>query len=76
MNTKQAIAMPEVVLTDNKTSVSNRRDASGKPIMNATYDAFQKACGFTTRLCKPRHPFTKGYVKTFVMLRNLSEMAV
>ena len=39
--------MPEVVLTDNMTSVSNRRDASGKPIMNATYDAFLKACGFT-----------------------------
>ena len=39
--------MPEVVLTDNMVSVSNRRDASGKPIMNATYDAFLKACGFT-----------------------------
>ena len=54
------MGMPEVVLTDNMASVSNRRDASGKPIMNATYDAFQKACGFDTRLCKPRHPFTKG----------------
>ena len=31
--------MPEVVLTDNMVSVSNRRDAYGKPIMNATYDA-------------------------------------
>ena len=31
--------MPEVVLTDNMTSVSNRKDAYGKPIMNATYDA-------------------------------------
>ena len=49
MNTKQAIAMPEVVLMDNMASVSNRRDASGKSIMNATYDTFQKACGFTTR---------------------------
>ena len=60
------MGMPEVVLTDNMASVSNRRDASGKPIMNATYDAFQKACGFTTRLCKPRHPFTKGKVERLV----------
>ena len=41
--------MPKVVLTDNMVSVSNRRDASGKPIMNATYDAFQKVYRFTTR---------------------------
>ena len=70
------MGMPKTVLTDNMASVSNRRDPLGNPIMNTKYNAFQKACGFTTRLCKPRHPFTKGYVKTFVMLRNLSEMAV
>ena len=70
------MGMPKTVLTDNMASVSNRRDPLGNPIMNTKYNAFQKACGFTTKLCKPRHPYTKGYVKTFVMLRNLSEMAV
>ena len=65
------MGMPEVVLTDNMASVSNRRDASGKPIMNATYDAFQKACGFTTRLCKPRHPFTKGKVVAYSRIGDL-----
>ena len=70
------MGMPEKVMTDNMASVSNRRDSFGNPIMNAAYDSFQKACGFKTILCKPRYPYTKGYVKTFVMLRNLSEMAV
>ena len=69
------MGMPKTVLTDNMASVSNRRDPLGNPIMNTKYNAFQKACGFTTKLCKPRHPYTKGYAKTFVMLRNLSEMA-
>ncbi|MGN1189241.1 MAG: IS21 family transposase [Candidatus Ornithospirochaeta sp.] len=60
------MGMPETVLTDNMASVSNRRDPLGKPIMNATYDSFQKACGFKTRLCKPRHPYTKGKVERLI----------
>ncbi|MGN1232295.1 MAG: IS21 family transposase [Candidatus Cryptobacteroides sp.] len=60
------MGIPEVVLTDNMASVSNRRDSFGKPIMNTAYDAFQKACGFSTRLCKPRHPYTKGKVERLV----------
>ncbi len=60
------MGMPETVMTDNMASVSNRRDSFGKPIMNATYDAFQKACGFRTKLCKPRHPYTKGKVERLI----------
>lgn len=36
------------------------------PIMNTAYDAFQKACGFRTRLCRPRHPYTKGKVERLI----------
>lgn len=61
-----AMGVPEVVLTDNMASVSNRRDPNGIPIINTRYEAFQKACGFTTRLCRPRHPFTKGKVERLV----------
>lgn len=60
------MGMPDVVLTDNMASVSNRRGSDGKPIMNSSYAAFQKACGFETKLCKPRHPFTKGKVERLV----------
>ena len=60
------MGMPKTVLTDNMASVSNRRDPLGNPIMNTKYNAFQKACGFTTKLCKPRHPYTKGKVERLV----------
>ena len=30
------------------------------------YEAFMKAVGFQTKLCKPRHPFTKGKVERLV----------
>ncbi len=84
------MGMPEKVMTDNMASVSNRRDSFGNPIMNAAYDSFQKACGFKTILCKPRHPYTKGKVerliefvksnfipaREFVNITDLNEQAV
>ena len=43
-----------------------RRDAAGHPVWNAEYEAFMGCVGFRTRLCKPRHPFTKGQVERLV----------
>lgn len=57
---------PKFVLTDNMASVVTSRDAEGKPIFNATYDDFQRTAGFQTKLCKPRHPWTKGSVERLV----------
>lgn len=60
------MGMPEFVLTDNMASVSNRRDQYGMPIYNKEYDAFQKMLGISTKLCKARHPWTKGAVERLV----------
>ena len=60
------MGMPATVLTDNMASVSNRRDIDGNPIFNKEYDAFQQELGFTTKLCKARHPWTKGAVERLV----------
>ena len=60
------MGVPDIVLTDNMASVSNRRDRDGKPIFNQEYDAFQRLLGIETRLCKPRHPWTKGAVERLV----------
>lgn len=70
------MGIPRFVLTDNMKSVIDHRNLEGAPVWNRDYEVFMKAIGFQTKVCKPRHPFTKGYVKTFVMLRNLLEMAV
>lgn len=60
------MGVPDEVLTDNMRSVVTRRDASGHPVWNAEYAAFMACVGFRTRLCKPRHPFTKGQVERLV----------
>lgn len=60
------MGMPEIVLTDNMASVTTGRDAYGDVIYNHDYDAFQHALGFKTKLCKPRHPWTKGAVERLV----------
>ena len=57
------MGVPDEVLTDNMRSVVTRRDAAGHPVWNAQYEAFMGCVGFRTRLCKPRHPFTKGQVE-------------
>lgn len=60
------LGVPEHVLTDNMKSVVIRRDRDGKPIWNHDYAAFMNCLGFKTKLCKPRHPFTKGKVERLI----------
>lgn len=60
------MGVPDEVLTDNMKSVVTGRGADGRPVWNAEYAAFMEAVGFRTRLCKPRHPFTKGQVERLV----------
>ena len=61
-----AMGVPEHVLTDNMKSVVIRRDLEGRPVWQADYAAFMACAGFGTRLCKPRHPFTKGKVERLI----------
>ena len=60
------MGVPRFVLTDNMKSVVNKRDLEGHPIWNSEYEAFMNAVGFNTKLCKPRHPFTKGKVERLI----------
>ncbi len=60
------MGVPEYVLTDNMKSVVIRRDSDGNPIWQHDYEAFMKLVSFKTKLCKPRHPFTKGAVERLV----------
>lgn len=60
------MGVPEYVLTDNMKSVVIKRDLEGHPVWQKDYEAFMNAVGFRTKLCKPRHPFTKGKVERLV----------
>ena len=60
------MGIPEYVLTDNMKSVVLRRDLNGYPVWQKDYEAFMKTVGFKTKLCKPRHPFTKGKMERLV----------
>ena len=60
------LGVPEYVLTDNMKSVVIRRDFDGHPIWQKDYESFMQTVGFRTKLCKPRHPFTKGKVERLV----------
>ncbi len=60
------LGVPDEVLTDNMRSVVTRRDEAGRPVWNAEYAEFMERVGFRTRLCKPRHPFTKGQVERLI----------
>ena len=60
------LGVPKTVLTDNMKSVVIRRDAEGHPIWQKDYETFMDTVGFSTKLCKPRHPFTKGKVERLV----------
>ena len=62
----QRLGIPKTVLTDNMKSITNGRDTDGHPIWNKDYEAFMDTVGFSTKLCKPRHPFTKGGVERLV----------
>lgn len=60
------MGIPKYVLTDNMKSVVIHRDFEGYPVWQKDYEAFMKTVGFQTKLCKPRHPFTKGKVERLV----------
>ena len=60
------LGIPKYVLTDNMKSVVIRRDPEGNPIWQRDYETFMKTVGFETKLCKPRHPFTKGKVERLI----------
>lgn len=60
------MGIPQYVLTDNMKSVVMKRDWNGQPIWQKDYEAFMKTIDFQTKLCKPRHPFTKGKVERFI----------
>ena len=60
------MGVPKYVLTDNMKSVVIKRDYEGHPVWQKDYEDFMKAVGFQTKLCKPRHPFTKGKVERLV----------
>lgn len=60
------LGVPDEALTDNMRSVVAGRDPAGRPVWNAEYAAFMECVGFRTRLCRPRHPFTKGQVERLV----------
>lgn len=62
----QRLGIPKTILTDNMKSIVNGRDSDGHPVWNKDYEAFMDTVGFTTRLCRPRHPFTKGGVERLV----------
>lgn len=55
--------IPRSVLTDNMKSVVIRRNLEGHPLWQKDYEVFTKAVGFEMKLCKPRHPYTKGTVE-------------
>ncbi len=60
------MGVPHNVLTDNMKSVVIRRDMEGKPVWQRDYETFMHNLDFQTKLCKPRHPFTKGKVERLV----------
>lgn len=62
----QYMGVPQYVLTDNMKSVVLHRDLEGHPVWQKDYEAFMRTVGFDTKLCKPRHPFTKGAVERLV----------
>ena len=62
----QYMGVPQYVLTDNMKSVVIRRGEDGQPIWQSDYEQFMRTVGFQTKLCKPRHPFTKGKVERLV----------
>jgi len=60
------MGIPKCVLTDNMKSVVIKRDLSGFPVWQVDYETFMNTIGFNTKLCKPRHPYTKGKVERLV----------
>lgn len=61
--------VPREILFDNMSSIVNR-DGERKNISNQVR-AFAKDFNFKIKLCKPRHPFTKGYSTYFISFESL-----
>ncbi len=62
------LGVPKYILTDNMKSVLTGRDEQGHPIWQNDYELFMNNIGFETKVCKPRHPFTKGSVERLIRL--------
>ena len=62
----QRLGVPQYILTDNMKSIVIRRDMNGNPVWQHDYETYMKTVGFQTKLCKPRHPFTKGSVERLI----------
>lgn len=62
----QSLGVPKFILTDNMKSVVIRRNHDGSPVWQHDYELFMNNLSFETKLCKPRHPFTKGAVERLV----------
>ena len=62
----QYLGIPRYILTDNMKSVVDHRNLEGKPVWNREYEGFMNTLGFQTKLCKARHPYTKGKVERLV----------
>ena len=60
------MGIPQYILTDNMKSVVLHRDLDGQPVWQRDYETFMNTVGFQTRLCKVRHPFTKGKVERLI----------
>ena len=60
------MGVPKRVLTDNMKSVVEGRTSDNEIIWNKEYKVFMDTFGFSTTLCKVRHPFTKGSVERLV----------
>lgn len=60
------MGIPRYVLTDNMKSVVIRRNFDGYPVWQPDYEVFMNTVGFQTKLCKPRHPYTKGKVERLI----------
>ncbi|MBQ6517731.1 MAG: IS21 family transposase [Anaerolineaceae bacterium] len=60
------LGVPQYILTDNMKSVVISRDMNGSPVWQHDYESYMKTAGFETKLCKPRHPFTKGKVERLI----------
>lgn len=63
-----AMGIPGEVLADDMKSVVVGRDLDGRPVWQRDHAEFTGCVGFRTRLCRPRHPFTKGKVGRLIML--------
>ncbi len=60
------MGIPGYILTDNMKSVVVCRDEQGHPVWQKDYKLFMGNIGFDTKLCRPRHPFTKGSVERLI----------